>query len=235
MITMKRKGNNYELSEYNSDLNASTIASEESVYELLNNVRELYERDAEETEQQVQQIKDQLDGLRYRAVDETKEQAGGVKSKVQSFISEDVRLYQEQVEEMNLVEEELKALRQEIAEGSKSSSELEREIQEIENRMKSYIAEYSEQVEKIDEVEHARMSQLPRLKNCVRVHAMITKIKWDLEHGSDMLRGEISVPLTNEVVRFSLDPSEYSECEVANYFANIIGGGNPSLEDAAAY
>lgn len=232
---MKRKGSNYDLSGYGNDQNVSSMTSEESVYELLNNVRELYERDAEETEQQIQQIMEQLEGLRYRAVDETKEQADSVKSKVRGCIDEDVKLYQEQTDEMGAVEEELKTLRQEIAEGSKSSSEIEQEIQVLENKIKEYVSEYSEQVEKIDEIEHARMSQLPRLKNCVRVHAMITKIKWDLEHGSEMLRGEISVPLTNEIIRFNIDPSDYSECEVANYFANLIGGGYPSHNATSAF
>jgi len=223
---MKRKGSDHI--HHGNTINTSFVSStDESIYELLNNVKELYEKDGNDTNSHLHRVTERMDELNARAVDEMETLAKEVKDKIQLHIEEDEKLYREHEREMEELEKEIEDIRKDIADGSRSSDELEREIQDIQRRIQGYIQECAEEVEKIDEVEHARMSELPKLKHFIRLQAMITNIKWDYErglHSSHVLKGTISIPSRQDIARFCLDTSECSEYEVADYFWKIIGG-----------
>ena len=217
---MKRKG-----TDTHTTITTTTEAEPSiQVFELLNNVKDLYERDDDVA--MITQIREQVQSLRHQAIDETLAQTQEIKAKIEARIEEDERLYEGQLDDKYNLEAKLTSLRENIARGSMSAEDLGREIQAVEARIRKHMAEAGQELERIDEVELARKNEVPRLKNFVRLYAMVTRIKWEFEAGSNVMKGIITVPATNEVVRFSVDPNEYSDFEIANYFWGIMEGGN---------
>uniref|UniRef100_A0A7S2PTF7 Kinetochore protein Spc24 n=1 Tax=Leptocylindrus danicus TaxID=163516 RepID=A0A7S2PTF7_9STRA len=210
---MKRKG---------TDTHIATETT--TVVELLNNVKDLYERDDDVA--MATQIREQVRSLRYQAVDVTLAQTQEIKAKIEARIDEDERLYKSHLEDKHNLEAKLASLREDIARGSMSADDLSREISEVEAKIQQHMAEAGQELERIDEVELARKNEVPRLKNFVKLYAMVTRIKWEFEAGSDVMNGVIAVPATNEIVRFSIDPNEYSDFEIANYFWDLMEGGS---------
>jgi len=75
------------------------------------------------------------------------------------------------------------------------NSSLSIQNQDLERKIAEYEFEASQEIEQIDEVEAARMKEVPSLKHKISLYASITGIRWDFEN-EDKLKGEIVSILT---------------------------------------
>lgn len=93
---------------------------------------------------------------------------------------------------------------------------------EAEGRIPLHAAVASEQVSELEEVQHRHVRTLPKIKNELSLHAVMTNIKWDYNR-SDVLAGEVAIPSRAVHRRFEIERDDLSEFEIAERLWDMIG------------
>ena len=95
---------------------------------------------------------------------------------------------------------------------------------ELEKQIPIHTTAASQEVAALDEIEYRHIKQLPKIKNELSLHALMTNIKWDYGR-VDVLAGEVSIPKKSLHKRFVIDKSSgESEYVIAEKLWEMIEG-----------
>uniref|UniRef100_A0A7S1YQV0 Kinetochore protein Spc24 n=1 Tax=Ditylum brightwellii TaxID=49249 RepID=A0A7S1YQV0_9STRA len=156
------------------------------------------------------------------------EEAASVKHHIQRQIKEEEDACRREGEDLAKQNCHIAALEEEIRNLKIINDEVDQQKKESEQRTERYRAEASVEVEKIDEVEAAKIKEVPRMKKQLSLYAAMTNIKWHYEK-ENVMAGEVAVLSQGICRRFEIDPMEHSEFDVANAVWSLMDGKSSAV------
>lgn len=113
-----------------------------------------------------------------------------LKSKIGNRIEEEKSALEEDLNELNDHQQHLFELQSEISNIKSKNIDIMNRQNELKEYVVAHKMEASQEIEQIDEVEAARIREVPGLKHKISLYANITGIRWDFE-AENILKGEI--------------------------------------------
>lgn len=150
------------------------------------------------------------------------------KSNLTQKVQEAEHAQHEETKSLKAQQNELTELENDVNQLKDLIRQKENEIGDAMERIKMYEAEANQEVEKIDEVEAQMLREVPRLKKKMALYANVTGIKWKYNN-ENMREGEIAISSKGEVRRFSFDPLEHTDYEMANKLWDMMDGQSQFL------
>lgn len=119
----------------------------------------------------------------------------------------------------------VQSLEQEVTTLHKTQSSMIAKRREAEQSIPLHAAVASEQIAELDQIECRHIKTLPKIKNELSLHALMTNIKWDYNRRSNVLAGEVSIPAKSVHRRFVIErDGDLNEFEIAERLWGMIEG-----------
>ena len=117
----------------------------------------------------------------------------------------------------------VQSLEQQITSLQQKNSDMLSRRRDAEEAIPVHAAVASEQVAELDEIETRHIKTLPKIKQEISLHALMTNIKWDYNR-TDVLAGEVSIPSVSVHRRFEIEKDGLSDFEIAERLWGMIEG-----------
>jgi len=172
----------------------------------------------------VRECVSQNDCLREHA-NVLKKSSSLLKDRIQKKINDCASSYDFEQQKLKSHEQQLRSLEANVTNIRRHNLDLRQKKQIAEEKIKKYVLESNQEIEKIDEVEEQRKKELPRLKQQISLLATATGIKWDYDY-VDALVGEVSIPSQNVLKKFMIHVDDESEFQIANKLWGMMDSGS---------
>lgn len=157
--------------------------------------------------------------------EELLEESNKIRSEMELLVYEEEEALKRDTKDLDTHKKHVSNLQDEIISLKISQENHLEQIEKIKANIASYREEASQEIEEIDEVEAERIREVPSLKHKISLYANITGIKWNYDsNDDDILEGEITVPSTGCVKKFSIDPSKKSDFDCTNEIWDAMNG-----------
>uniref|UniRef100_A0A7S3PXU5 Kinetochore protein Spc24 n=1 Tax=Chaetoceros debilis TaxID=122233 RepID=A0A7S3PXU5_9STRA len=145
---------------------------------------------------------------------------GQIKSKIEMCTSS---LSAEQAQ-LTEAEAHISSIQTEVSSIAINNAEVQHEMTQLRDKINHYSTLAEEQIENINEVEMNQKEEVYRLQTQISLHAHVSGIKWDYDESMDYISGEIDMPQTKTIKRFSLERADFSSFDLANHLWEMMEG-----------
>lgn len=149
--------------------------------------------------------------------------SGEISNNLSTSIQNEKRALNHESNELSQQLSHVQHLETQISTLQQSNSEMLSKRREAEQSIPLHAAVASEHVEELDEIQSRHIRKLPKIKQELSLHALMTNIKWDY-HRTDVLAGEVSIPAKAVHRRFVIEKDDLSEFEIAERLWCMIEG-----------
>lgn len=155
--------------------------------------------------------------------DRLRSSARAISEGISASIDDERRALGEEARELSQETSRVRELEAEVAalEGSRADTRAARRRAEI--AIPEHEAAAAEEVAEVDEIEFRHVRNLPKIRQELSLHALMTNVKWDFSR-RDALAGEVSLPARAEHRRFEIDKERLSDFEIAEQLWEMIEG-----------
>eukprot|EP00571_Detonula_confervacea_P016571 CAMPEP_0172310990 /NCGR_PEP_ID=MMETSP1058-20130122/13615_1 /TAXON_ID=83371 /ORGANISM="Detonula confervacea, Strain CCMP 353" /LENGTH=209 /DNA_ID=CAMNT_0013024031 /DNA_START=6 /DNA_END=635 /DNA_ORIENTATION=- len=118
----------------------------------------------------------------------------------------------------------VQSLEEEISTLTRAQSSMVAKRREAEQSIPIHAAVASEQIDEREENQCRHIKKLPKIKQELTLHALMTNIKWDYNRTGGVLAGEVSIPGRSVHRRFVIEKDDLSEFDIAERLWGMIEG-----------